>query len=168
MLYLREMNLKDSRQEYEFFIKLPQEENGFVNPYFNISYLEFVNTEIAKRIQDSKSMEIRNNHVPETYYFLWKDYDIIGLYKVRHFLTEELKNGSGHIGYAILPSERGKGYGTKGLAMVLEKARDIITEDEFYLCCNQDNSCSLKVMLHNQAYIHHRDNPYIYARIKKE
>ena len=67
---------------------------------------------------------------PETYYYLWDDEVLVGEYRIRHYLTEALKIGAGHIGYSIKKEYRGRGYGTKGLAMVLDIAREIVPEDE--------------------------------------
>ena len=36
-MYLKELNLDDAIKEYEFLQELPSE-NGFENPYFNISF----------------------------------------------------------------------------------------------------------------------------------
>ena len=42
----------------------------------------------------------------------------------------------------------------------------IIPDDEVYMSTRLDNIASLKVQLHNNAYIHHTDNEHYYTRIR--
>lgn len=114
----------------------------------------------------SNGIDLPNGYVPETYYFLWDDSNIVGLFKIRHYLTDNLRNGAGHIGYGIHKNYRGKGYATKGLRLAIEKAKDIVKENEIYLSVHIDNPASLKVQLNNGAYIHHSDEKEHYTRIK--
>ncbi|HCO28059.1 MAG TPA: hypothetical protein DIT54_01135 [Lachnospiraceae bacterium] len=81
--------------------------------------------------------------VPCTYYFLWDEEEIVGLFKVRHWLNEALKKGAGHIGYGILKQYRGKGYGTKGLALSIEKLKQTMKKEEVYLSCSKKLPASL-------------------------
>ena len=105
--------------------------------------------------------------VPETFLFLWEDDTIVGQFRIRHYLNDALREGGGHIGQFIKKEFRGKGYGTKGLALTLEVARTIVPEDEFYLRVNRDNPASLKVMQKNGGRIVKEDNEHYYVRIKK-
>lgn len=165
-MYLRELNLEDAVKEYKFFQELPSE-NGFENPYFNISF-ELFNNSIPERIDYSNGINLKEGHVPDTYFFLWDNEEIIGLFKVRHYLNDFLKNGSGHIGYAIHPKFRNRGYASKGLKLAIEelvKMNDF-KEDEVYLSCNKNNGASLKVMLNNSGYIFREDEKEYYVRIK--
>ena len=90
----------------------------------------------------------------------------MGLFRIRHRLTEGLAKGAGHIGYGIRKEFRGKGYATEGLRLTIEKARSIIKEDEIYMSVHKDNPSSLKVQLKNGAYIHHEDENEFYTRIR--
>ena len=62
---------------------------------------------------------------------------------------------------------RGHGYGTAGLKLTLEIAREIIPEDEIYLRVNKDNIASQKVMLKNGARIAAEDDTHFFMRITK-
>lgn len=73
---------------------------------------------------------------------------IIGMSSLRHRLTEGLLVGGGNIGYGIRPSERNKGYGTKQLALVLEKCRELGLE-KVLITCDGDNIASAKVAENN-------------------
>lgn len=103
----------------------------------------------------------------ETYYYLWDGDKLVGEYRIRHYLTEELKVGAGHIGYSIKKGYRGKGYGTKGLAMVLDIAREIVPEDEIYLRILKSNIPSFKAISNNGAYIADEDETHYLMRVKK-
>lgn len=166
MLYLKEANIEDAKKEYEFLKDTPARENGFENKYYDISYEEFINRALPQMINFSKGIDLPAGHVPNTFYFLWDDNDIVGLFKIRHYLSEALRNGAGHIGYGIHKNYRGKGYATKGLALAIEKTKAQIKESEIYMSVHIDNPASLKVQLNNGAYIHHSDEKEHYTRIK--
>jgi len=61
---------------------------------------------------------------------VWDDGVFIGEYRIRHYLTDDLKVGAGHIGYSIKKEFRGRGYGTKGLSLTLDLAREIVPESK--------------------------------------
>lgn len=61
----------------------------------------------------SKGEQLPEGFVPETFFFLWQDEEIVGQFRIRHFLCESLREGAGHIGYFIGKKYRGKGYGTR-------------------------------------------------------
>ena len=83
-----------------------------------------------------------------------------------HISEEEQKNQDGHISYTILKEYRGKGYGTKGLNLMIEEAKTIIPEDEIYMHTTINNPASLKMMINNNAYIVRNDEFGIFTRIK--
>lgn len=164
-LYLKPINLEDCEKEYEALQKIPAGENGFQNKYASVSKEEFVTTVIPALIKSSRGEDIPEGKVPDTYFFLWDNDKIVGLFKVRHYLNEKLRNGAGHIGFGIIPEERRKGYASKGLALAIEELKKVIREDEIYMSCEKDNEASLKAQLNNGAYIHHSDNEHYYTRI---
>ena len=166
MLYLKAVNWEDIEQEYLFTTEQPTDENGFTNKYEGVSREEFEKVVLPRLINNSKGIDLPEGHVPGTEYFLWNDDEIVGLFRIRHELNDFLREGAGHIGYGIKKEHRGKGYATKGLALTIEKAREIIKEDEIYMSVHKDNPASLQVQLKNGAYIHHEDDKEYYTRIK--
>ena len=167
MLYLKPANYEDIEKEYLFVKDMPIDENGYPNQWHGISREEFEKTALPAMIGYSKGEQLPKGFVPETFLFLWNDDEIVGQFRIRHYLCESLRIGAGHIGYFIKKEFRGKGYGKEGLCLALQIARTIIPEDEIYLRVNKNNPASLRVMLHNGGYIEHEDEQKYYVRIKK-
>lgn len=83
----------------------------------------------------------------DTFCLVWS-HRIIGRSRLRHRLTPDLEHEGGHIGYDIRPSERRKGYGTRLLALTLERAsarglRRVL------LTCDADNIASARIIEKN-------------------
>ena len=99
------------------------------------------------------SLEIRESdgkHVPDsTFFCLDTDRDrFVGAVNIRHFLNERLLQTGGHIGDGIRPSERGKGYGSKMVALALEEC-DRLGIRDVLMCCNRDNAASARTIIKN-------------------
>ena len=164
---LRKINRQDAKAQWEYTTALPVDENGLTNPYHGVSLDEYMETVLPTLISYEHPINMPDWFVPETYYYLWDGERLVGEFRIRHHLTEALKNGAGHIGYSILKDARGKGYGTAGLRLTLEKAREIVSEREIYLRVNRDNIASQKVMLKNGAYFTGEDEEHYFLRIPK-
>lgn len=70
---------------------------------------------------------------------------VIGAVTIRHNLNEHLRMIGGHIGVGIRPSERGKGYGTRALALALRKAEHLGLH-KVLLTCDQDHIAARKMI----------------------
>ncbi len=167
MLYLKEINDKDMEKEFLFVRDMPVDENGLTNKWSGITREDFEEIALKEMIAFSKGQDLPDGFVPETFLFLWNDDEIVGQFRIRHYLCESLRTGGGHIGYFIKKKCRGKGFAKEGLRLTLSIARTIIPENEIYLRVNKDNPASLKVMLHNGGYIKYEDERKYYVRIKK-
>ena len=167
MLELRKMNYEDTLAQWEYVTALPTNENGLTNNYEGVSLEEYKNHVLPELMMHENPVNMPDWFVPETFYYLWDGDTLLGEFRIRHRLTEALKTGAGHIGYSIKKEHRGKGYGTKGLAMTLEIARQIVPEDEIYLRVLKNNIPSFKVMLNNGAYIAGENDTHFIMRIKK-
>lgn len=164
---LRKINTKDAVAEWEYITNLPADENGLTNPYHGVSYEEFTEKVLPLLISYENPVGMPDWFVPETYYYLWDGDRLVGEFRIRHHLTPALRDGAGHIGYSIASDERGKGYGTEGLRLTLQIAREIVPEDEIYLRVNKDNVASQKVMLNNGGRIVGEDEGHYFVRIAK-
>ena len=67
----------------------------------------------------------------------------------------------------IISEFQGKGYGTKGLGLTLNLARQIVPEDEIYLRVLKSNIPSFKAISNNGAYIAGEDEEHYLMRVKK-
>lgn len=151
MIFLKKANFEDIEEEYIFLSKMPSA-NGFENEYYNLPRENF-EIHIQALLDHSEGKNLKEGYVPDTYFFLWDDNKIVGVFKLRHHLNEWLKNNAGHLGYGILPEESGKGYASKGLELMKVEAEKIIKENEIYMSVHKDNPASLKVQLKSGAYI---------------
>ena len=90
------------------------------------------------------------NRVGEDKYWLVDDEKsyFIGEIAIRHRLNDALSQRGGHIGYGVRYSEWNRGYGTKMLALALEKAKEMQISPVL-ITCNDDNLASARVMEKN-------------------
>ena len=88
--------------------------------------------------------------VPDsTYFCLDTERSIfVGAVNIRHYLSEGLLFSGGHIGDGIRPSERGKGLGTRMIALALDKCRELSLE-RVLMCCDSDNFASARTIEKN-------------------
>ena len=166
-LKLKKINLEDAASQWEYTAALPADENGLTNPFCGVTYDEYLKNVLPVLMSYEHPVNMPDWFVPETYYYLWEGDSLVGEYRIRHYLTEALRKGAGHIGYSIRRDVRGNGYGTEGLRMTIEFARQIVLEDEIYLRVNKDNIASQKVMMKNGAYIAGEDETHFFMRIPK-
>ena len=164
MLMIKPFNY-NIEEEWKFVRDVPIEENGMTNSLHGISRREFEDNIIPDMIKNAKGENLPYWKVPETILFLWCDDNIVGMYRVRHFLNEELKKGAGQISFCIGKEYRGKGYATEGLGLTLDFARSIVSGDEFYLTANAENPASIKVMLKNGGKIIKKEGGKVYVTI---
>ena len=164
---LRKINTRDAAAQWEYTTALPADENGLTNPHHGVSFEDYVSRVLPDLISHEHPVNMPDWFVPETYYYLWDGGRLVGEFRIRHYLTEALRQGAGHIGYSIRREERGKGYGTEGLRLTLQIARKIIPEEEIYLRVNRENIASRKVMLKNGAYMAGEDEEHCFYRIPK-
>jgi len=167
MIELRKMNLQDIKEQWEYVTALPTDENGLTNEYEGCSFEEYQSKVLPELMMHEHPVGMPDWFVPETYYYLWDGDALVGECRIRHYLTESLKTGSGHIGYSIKKEYRSKGYGTKGLALVLDLARKIVPEDEIYLRVLKENIASVKAIKKNGAYVAGEDETHYFMRVRK-
>jgi len=86
---------------------------------------------------------------PYTRYFLADDNGVIYAQgDVRHVATKRNVTFAGQLGYGVLPSHRGCGYGTLICRLLLEKAREN-GFDSVIITCRNDNLASARVIEKN-------------------
>ncbi len=167
MLELRKMNIEDAKQQWEYVTAMPADENGVTNSHEGVSFEDYMDKVLPELMMYENPVNMPDWFVPETYYYLWDGDVLVGEFRIRHYLTEALKTGAGHIGYSIKKEYRGRGYGTKGMALTLELAKKIVPEEEIYLRVLKSNTPSFKVICKNGAYVAGEDETHYLLRVKK-
>lgn len=100
-LQLRKMNFIDVMEQWEYVTTQPNNENGLVNRYKGISFDTYRDAILPELMMHENPINLPAWFVPETFYYLWYNNTLIGEFRIRHFLTEALRVGSGHIGFSI-------------------------------------------------------------------
>ncbi|HEX2706374.1 MAG TPA: GNAT family N-acetyltransferase [Candidatus Lustribacter sp.] len=83
--------------------------------------------------------------MPSTNRWLVGGSEFLGHLSIRHRLTPVLVELGGHIGYAIRPSARRRGYGTRQLALALPVARGLGL-GRLLVTCDEDNIGSARII----------------------
>ena len=98
---------------------------------------------------NSSSETVRPDWVVANTFFAQRTQDgkLIGMIDIRHNLNNAfLAEFGGHIGYAVRPSERRKGYAVQMLKLALAYAKSLGLE-KVMLGCYTDNTASFKTIL---------------------
>ena len=84
--------------------------------------------EWLQKLDDNKHIEDFNpEYISQTTYVVMDETGhVYGGGNLRYRLNDALLNIGGHIGYALRPSDRGKGVGTNMLKLFIEKAKEIL------------------------------------------
>ncbi|MCL3861588.1 GNAT family N-acetyltransferase [Actinotalea sp. K2] len=100
----------------------------------------------VRRVEDERAgRDLPDGWVPATFLVAEVDGVIVGRVSIRHRLNDHLEQVGGHIGYAVLPGCRGRGYATAMLRHALTVARDVGV-DRVLLTCDDDNLGSARVI----------------------
>ncbi len=98
---------------------------------------------------NANAQTVSQNWVVATTFFAIRKSDerIIGMIDIRHNLSKDfLAQYGGHIGYAVRPSERRKGYATQMLQLALNYVQSIGLQ-KVMLGCYSDNAASVKTIV---------------------
>ena len=98
--------------------------------------------------EKAKGIDIPEGKVPGNTYWLVHGQEVLGTIRLRCALNAQLENEGGHIGYDVRPSQRGKGYATLMLKLVLDRARRAGLK-RVLVTCNRDNAASARVIENN-------------------
>jgi predicted acetyltransferase len=103
---------------------------------------------VRRFAENARGVGLRPGWVPYSEYWLVRDGRMLGRLNFRHELTPHLLHEGGHIGYCIRPSERRRGYGTRQLALGLERVR-AFGLPRVLITCDVDNVASARVIAAN-------------------
>ncbi len=136
-----------SEKYKESFLNVFNEYTGDeIKDHFNLSKFDPDFSKFLENLKNEREGKyLKEGYVPQTIYWLVKGDRFIGRVGIRHKLTEKLKIVGGHLGYAIRPSERGKGYGSLALTLGLPKAKELGL-DSVLITCKSTNIASKKII----------------------
>lgn len=97
----------------------------------------------------SKGIGLPDGWVPHTrYWYIMNGNRIIGSVDMRHYITPNLEDLGGHIGYVIRPDERNKGYATSMLAKAIPEALNLGIK-KLLITAASENIASRKIIEKN-------------------
>ena len=82
--------------------------------------------------------------VPSVTFWIFRNRRMTGIANFRPVLNERLRQYGGHLGLAIRPECRGRGYGRSLMPLLLEKARQLGIRD-LLLTCEAANTASVRL-----------------------
>ena len=119
-LYLKKLSTSDGLEVYDMLQEIDGNDNGFKNEVSSFNDQEFKYW-LERNENFSKGRELEGWMVPQTTFWLYRCDQPIGYGRIRHALNQNLSENSGHIGYALGKSYRGKGYGHTFLRLLLKE-----------------------------------------------
>ena len=162
MLYLKRLSKTDGLEIYNMLQEIQSNDNGFHNKAFGVSFRNY-----QKWIEKEYSVdngELEDWMVPQTSFWLYDGNEPVGYGRIRHYLNDNLKNTSGHIGYAIRQSKRGQGYGNIILRLLIQECEKLKIY-RIQIAANKDNLLSNKVILRNGGILFRENNDKNFYRI---
>lgn len=161
MLYLQLLSLTDGRDGYDMLQRIGADENGFRNSAHGIDYADYP-AWLEKKVNMAQGIGLEDWMVPASTFWLMADGVPVGQGNLRHRLTDALREGGGHIGYAIDPIHRGKGYGKELLRLMLAEARKMGITEEILVTVYPDNTASRRVAEANGGEIRRETAERVY------
>lgn len=157
MLKLIEANENYLREYGEAYTEsLKQIELGNIKKH-SMMFLNPLVNDVIQAFKDSRNQsKLPSYYVPSYDYFAVDDDKFIGVIHIRIRLTENLTRYGGHIGYAVNPKYWNKGYGKEILKLGLEKAKNLIEEENILITCDDDNIGSSKIIEANGGVLENK------------
>lgn len=148
---LRKLSQDDGVEIYDMLQEIPKYENGLVNGCNGKPFDEYRKW-LAKSDNIANGIGLENWMVPQSTFWIYVDGIPVGFGKLRHYLTDKLKEEGGHIGYAIRPTYRNRGFGKILLRLILEKAKQMEI-NKVLITVHNNNVSSIKVALANGGVV---------------
>lgn len=162
-LVLRRACTDDGIEVWSMIREMGPGENGFHNDGYDVPFSRF--RDFLKRLVDmERGAGLREGFVPQTTFWAFAGTRAVGISKLRHELTDSLRRTGGNIGYAIRPSERGRGYGTSMLALTLVEAWNLGL-DRVLITVNEDNRASWRIVERNYGTLVRREHGMRYYEV---
>lgn len=142
LLCLRTLEIKDEQTVRQAQRELALDDFDFAFDLGdNTDWAEYVGLQDRTR----QGIDLADSRVPATFFVVVVDGEIVGRSSVRHKLNDYLSMFGGHIGYAIRPSFRRRGYASETLRQSLEFIRTQgVTE--VLMTADDDNPWSWRII----------------------
>lgn len=143
---LKELHMGMGEAEWEMYQDIPVKEPGSTNLCKGLPYevfLSYLEGQIARKYQS-----ISYYDTPTMICLLYADGMPVGYIGIRTEIDENWRRWSGNLYYTVRQSHRGKGFGTKMLALALEKCREMGMK-EVFANASAGNAASAKVIENN-------------------
>ncbi len=133
------------------FLSGVEEFKKFPTPYdtlgikSGLEYSNFVDYKVSCE-NNRLGVGLKEGYVASTRLWLIDDDKFVGVFDVRHSLTENLKKEGGNVAYYVIPSMRKRGLASMGLKLCCRYAYDILGLDKVLVTCNALNIASYKTM----------------------
>jgi len=147
---LRQLSIDSGIDEYSMLQEIGGNEYGFSNEVNGMSFDEYKKW-LIREDDYSKALNLPENYIPQTTYFLYVDAVPVGIARIRHYSSDFLESrGVGNFGYGIAKPHRGKGYGHVLFTCVLSKCKALgYTKINSFV--HVDNVASNRVFVKNGA-----------------
>lgn len=167
-LTLRPLTAEDGYDVYEMLKEMPAKENGFCNPCYDKSYVEY-QAWLCRRAQDARKSPpegyVTNVCCMSLRFFWFFAGEVpVGIGWLRPHRNDELRIRQEHICYAIRPSMRRRGYSKVLLSLLLDEAAKLGLK-QVYIIVQEQNLPSIKAAHENGAKIARTYNDYYFFLI---
>ncbi|WP_158290459.1 GNAT family N-acetyltransferase [Halobacillus salinus] len=153
-LYLKSLTSHDGEEVYQMLQEIDANDNGFTNEVKGMTYEHYLKW-LQANAAYAQGLDLNEGMVPQTTYWLFHDEEPVGYGRIRHFLNENLRKNSGHLGYAISSSHRGKGYGYTLLGLLIHKCIELGIEP-IQVGVNNSNERSNALVKRQGGIVHSR------------
>ena len=138
------LSLTEPTVEYESSYKSYIRELGDSERYpFPLDYAHDDFHALVTRLRDySSGVDLADDMVPNTTFWLIENDEIVGVSNVRHRLTEKLELIGGHIGFGVRPSAQGRGVAKELLKRSVDYARGLGIDDVVLICLKENTASS--------------------------